>query len=144
MGIKHTQVFMPTCLATLEFFNKISLVRRYIQAAYTFPELTNNKSYIDLHLYYWRANRHNAVRQVFRQAYVKLDNLYLTTDVNMGYNVLMFCNAISFTLRIALIVAIWALIWRLIESQTQSARILRAALLLLSLLTVLAVMRITG
>lgn len=56
----------------------------------------------------------------------------------------MITGPIYFILRIALIVAIWVFIWRSIKPRTQSARILRAALLLLSLLTVLAVIRITG
>jgi hypothetical protein len=76
--------------------------------------------------------------------YVKMGYLYLTHTVKIGYNYPMVIGSISFILRITIIVAIWILIWRSIEPRTQSARILRAALLLLSLLTVLAVIRIAG
>jgi len=68
----------------------------------------------------------------------------LTFIVKIGYNFFMLANIISFVLRIGLILAIWTFVWRAIEPQTQSARILRATLLLLSMLTVLAMIRITG
>jgi hypothetical protein len=44
----------------------------------------------------------------------------------------------------ALIVTLWAFIWRYVEPRTQAMRLLRAALLVLGLLGVLAVVRITG
>jgi membrane-bound ClpP family serine protease len=44
----------------------------------------------------------------------------------------------------SLVVAIWAFVWRFVEPKTQLMRILRAALLVLGLLAVLAVIRITG
>jgi lipoprotein signal peptidase len=78
------------------------------------------------------------------KSYVKMGVFCLTRHVNIGYNYSMVIGSISFILRITIIVAIWILIWRSIEPRTQSARILRAALLLLSLLTVLAVIRIAG
>jgi len=56
----------------------------------------------------------------------------------------VFRNFISFILRIWLIVALWALIWRFVEPRTQLMRILRAALLLLGLLVILALVRITA
>jgi len=56
----------------------------------------------------------------------------------------MFGSTISLVLRIWLIVAFWAFIWRFVEPRTQLMRILRAALLLLGLLAILAVLRITG
>jgi len=62
----------------------------------------------------------------------------------MGYNVLMFGSIIFFVLRIGLIAALWAFVWRFVEPRTQLMRILRAALLVLVLLGVLAVLRITG
>jgi len=68
----------------------------------------------------------------------------LTSLVKIGYNVSVFRNFISFILRIWLIVALWALIWRFVEPRTQLMRILRAALLLLGLLVILALVRITA
>jgi len=75
---------------------------------------------------------------------VKIGFFCLTFLVKIGYNFYMFSNIISFVLRMALIVALWAFMWRLVEPRTQFDRIFRAALLLLSLLTVLAVIRIVG
>lgn len=69
---------------------------------------------------------------------------YLTLLVKISYNLIMVGKVISFLLRIGLIAGIWALIWRLVEPRTQLMRVLRAALLLLGLLAVLAVIRITG
>jgi len=68
----------------------------------------------------------------------------LTLPVKMGYNVLMFASIVFFVLRIGLITALWAFIWRFVEPRTQLMRILRAALLLLAFWGVLAVLRITG
>ena len=56
----------------------------------------------------------------------------------------MFTEFISFILRISLIVALWAFVWKLLEPRTQLMRILRAAVLLLGLLGVLAVLKMTG
>jgi len=56
----------------------------------------------------------------------------------------MFRSLLSFVLRIGLVVALWAFVWRLIEPRTQLMRILRAALLLLGLLGILLVMRTVG
>jgi len=53
-------------------------------------------------------------------------------------------GAIHFILRVLLIALIWFFVWRFVEPRTQLLRILRAALLVLSLLAVLAVIRITG
>ena len=76
--------------------------------------------------------------------YAKIEHFYLTVLVKIGYNLVMTRNVISFLLRIGLIVGLWALIWRLVEPRTQLMRIVRAALLLLGLLALLAVIRITG
>jgi len=62
----------------------------------------------------------------------------------MGYYVTMLSEKILFILRLLLIAAVWAFVWRLIQPKTQAMRILRAALLILALLTVLAVTRVTG
>ena len=56
----------------------------------------------------------------------------------------MFGNIASFVLRIWLIAAFGAFIWRFVEPRTQLMRIVRAALLLLGLLGILAVLRIAG
>jgi hypothetical protein len=56
----------------------------------------------------------------------------------------MFRSIIFFVLRISLIVTLWAFVWRFVEPKTQLVRILRAALLVLGLLAVLALIRITG
>ena len=56
----------------------------------------------------------------------------------------MLREVVPFLLRVALMVAISLLIWRSVQPKTQFRRVLRAALLLLTLLGVLAVVRITG
>ena len=56
----------------------------------------------------------------------------------------MLRNLIVFVLRLGLIAALWAFIWRFVEPRTQLMRILRAALLLIALLVVLAALRIMG
>ena len=53
-------------------------------------------------------------------------------------------GVLSFVLRVSLIAVFWVFIWRFVEPRTQLMRILRAALLVLGLLGVLAVLRITG
>lgn len=68
----------------------------------------------------------------------------MTLPVKIGYNMLMFRGIIFFVLRIGLIAALWAFIWRVVEPRTQLMRILRATLLLLGLLGILAVLRFTG
>ena len=70
--------------------------------------------------------------------------LRLTCRDKIGYNALMLRDLISFVLRMGLVAAIWAFVWRLVQPRTQLMRIFRAALLLLGLLAVLAVVRITG
>ncbi len=56
----------------------------------------------------------------------------------------MFKDLLSLILRISLIVAVWAFVWRLLEPRTQLMRIFRAVVLLLGLLGVLFVLRMTG
>jgi len=56
----------------------------------------------------------------------------------------MFTDFISFILRISLIAALWAFVWKLLKPRTQLMRILRAAVLLLGLLGILVILRITG
>lgn len=56
----------------------------------------------------------------------------------------MFHTIISFILRVGLIVAFWASVWGFIKPTTQFMRIVRAVLLVLGLLGILAVVRGTG
>jgi hypothetical protein len=56
----------------------------------------------------------------------------------------MLRSVVFFVLRVALIAALWASVWKFIEPKTQLMRILRAALLVLGLLVILAALRITG
>ena len=56
----------------------------------------------------------------------------------------MVGGVIHFILRVLLIALIWFFVWRFVEPRSQLMRIVRAALLMLSLLAVLAVMKITS
>jgi len=56
----------------------------------------------------------------------------------------MLRDLLSFVLRMSLIAAVCAIVWRLVEPKTQLMRVLRAALLLACLLAVLALLRISG
>jgi hypothetical protein len=56
----------------------------------------------------------------------------------------MFIDVISLILRTCLIAVFWFFVWRYIEPRTQRMRILRAALLVLGLLVILAMVRVTG
>ena len=80
----------------------------------------------------------------FTDIIVKTGYFCLTFLVKIGYNMSMFRNILSFILRILLIAVLWAFIWRLVEPKTQLMRILRAVLLVLGLLVILAVLRVTG
>ncbi|UCF15918.1 MAG: hypothetical protein JSW59_00370 [Phycisphaerales bacterium] len=62
----------------------------------------------------------------------------------MGYFNYMMRSIVFFILRLSLVVTIWAFIWRYLEPRTQLMRIMRAALLLLCLLGVMAVVKLTG
>lgn len=68
----------------------------------------------------------------------------LTFVVKIGYTIVMFMRFMSFVLRIWLIAAFWVVVWRFVEPRTQAMRILRAALLVLGLLGILALSRIMG
>jgi len=56
----------------------------------------------------------------------------------------MLGDILSFVLRIWLVVALWAFVWRFVEPRTQLMRLLRAALLVVGLLGIWAVLKITG
>lgn len=64
--------------------------------------------------------------------------------VKIGYYMFMFGRIALFVLRISLVAALWIFIWRFVEPRTQHMRILRAALLVLGLLVILAVLRLAG
>ena len=59
-------------------------------------------------------------------------------------DVFMLVDIAHFILRLALIVMIWVFIWRHMRPRNQLMRILRAALLVLGMLGVLAVMKIAS
>jgi hypothetical protein len=65
-------------------------------------------------------------------------------NVKIGYYNYMFRSLVLFVLRISLIAALWASVWKFIEPKTQLMRILRAALLVLGLLVILVMLKITG
>jgi hypothetical protein len=75
---------------------------------------------------------------------VKVGNFDLTFYVKIVYNTPVFRQFLLFLLRMGLIAVLWAFIWRVIEPRTQLMRILRAALLVLGLLGVLAVLKLSG
>ena len=75
---------------------------------------------------------------------VKMGYFLLDCDVKIGYYKYMLRDIILFILRISLIVALWAFVWKFIEPKTQLMRVLRAALLVLGLLVILAMIKITG
>jgi len=68
----------------------------------------------------------------------------LDSSGKIGYCKYMFRDIVFFVLRISLIVALWAFVWKFIEPKTQLMRVLRAALLVLGLLFILAMLKITG
>jgi hypothetical protein len=80
-------------------------------------------------------------RALFGEEGVKMGKICLTHSVKVGYNVSVFGSFVYFVLRILLIATVWAFVWRLVEPRTQVMRILRATLLVLSLLFVLGVLR---
>lgn len=75
---------------------------------------------------------------------VKIGHFLLDLYVKIDYLDYMFRSLVFFVLRISLIAALWASVWKFIEPKTQLMRILRAALLVLGLLVILAVLKITG
>lgn len=60
------------------------------------------------------------------------------------YNAAMPRHVVLFLLRLLLTLAVCALVWTVVRPRTQSLRILRAALLVLCLLVVLAALRGAG
>lgn len=76
--------------------------------------------------------------------HVKMGNILLDLTVKIRYLNIMAGDALHFILRVLLIALIWFFVWRFVEPRTQLLRIVRAALLMLSLLAVLAVMKITS
>ena len=56
----------------------------------------------------------------------------------------MVRDVIVFVLRIGLVVGLWGLVWSFVEPKTQALRVLRAALLVLGLLSAWAILSIAG
>jgi hypothetical protein len=75
---------------------------------------------------------------------VKIGNFVLTWGVKIGYNMPMVREVILFVMRAGLVIGLWGLIWSVAEPKTQAMRILRATLLVLSLLGVWVLLSITG
>ena len=75
---------------------------------------------------------------------VKLGRFSLDSIGKIGYCKSMLTSVLYFALKLSLIVTLWLFVWHYMEPRTQAMRILRAALLVLGLLGVLAVVRITG
>ncbi len=73
-----------------------------------------------------------------------MGNFVLTWNVKIGYNTPMVREFVSFVMRAGLVIGIWGLIWSVAEPKTQAMRILRATLLVLSLLGVWVLLSITG
>lgn len=74
----------------------------------------------------------------------KMGYFLLDCDVKIGYYEYMFRDIVLFVLRISLIAMLWAFVWRFVEPKTQFMRVIRATLLVLGLLAILAMLRITG
>ena len=72
---------------------------------------------------------------------VKMGHFGLTEIVKIVYTLNMISYWFSIILRFSLIMVVTAFVWRLFEPKTQSARILRAAALVLALLVTLAVVQ---
>jgi len=68
----------------------------------------------------------------------------LDLSAKIGYRKDMIQSLIFFVLRILLIAALWAFVWKFIEPKTQLMRVLRAALLVLGLLVILVMLKATG
>jgi len=77
-------------------------------------------------------------------AAVKAGHFYLDLCVKIGYFRSMLRSILFFALRLSLIATTFAFIWRFVEPRTQLMRIMRAALLVLGLLAVLAAVKVTG
>ena len=56
----------------------------------------------------------------------------------------MFADIGTFVVRVGIVAAIWIFVWWFVEARTKPMRILRAALLAVSLSLALALLRIVG
>jgi hypothetical protein len=74
----------------------------------------------------------------------KIEQFRLDLTVNIGYYRVMFLDFVLFILRLLLIAVVWAFVWRFVQPKSQARRLLRATLLVLALLTVLALTRVSG
>jgi hypothetical protein len=73
-----------------------------------------------------------------------MGNFILTWNVKIGYNMPMVREVVLVVMRAGLVIGLWGLIWSVAEPKTQAMRILRATLLVLSLLGVWVLLSITG
>jgi multisubunit Na+/H+ antiporter MnhF subunit len=73
-----------------------------------------------------------------------MGSLSLTWHDKIGYNTSMAGGIISFVLRMTLVVTLCLFVWRFVKPRTQLMRVLRAELLVLTLLGILVVLRIAG
>lgn len=73
-----------------------------------------------------------------------MGHFLLDFNIKIGYLNNMFRGLVFFILRLSLIVAVWAFVWKFIEPKTQLMRILRAALLVLGLLFILVMLKVMG
>ena len=89
-------------------------------------------------------HRHKIISHSPANQSVNMSSFLLDFCVKIGYYVFMLVDIAHFILRLALIVMIWVFIWRHMRPRNQLMRILRAALLVLGMLGVLAVMKITS
>ena len=86
----------------------------------------------------------SVLKRYFIIFYVNVGYFMLDLYVKIEYLNYMFRSLVIFVLRVSLIVALWVSIWKFIDPKTQLMRVLRAALLVLGLLVILAVLKITG
>jgi hypothetical protein len=73
-----------------------------------------------------------------------MGHFLLDLNIKIGYLNIMFRDLVFFILRLSLIAALWAFVWKFIEPKTQLMRILRAALLVLGLLVILVMLKLIG
>jgi len=74
----------------------------------------------------------------------KIERFRLDLAVKIEYYRIMFFDFILFILRLSLIVVVCAFVWRFVQPKNQARRLVRATLLVLALLTVLAITKVSG
>jgi len=74
---------------------------------------------------------------------VNIGSISLTFVANIG-KIYIMVNVFSILLRFVFVLSLWGFVWHFIDGQSQSRRILRAAVLVLVFLVTLALVRLTG